>query len=303
MNSISRLLVCLAGRNSDDAILKYTGKLAEVLPVQKIYFLHAVRSLEIPKETMKEFGDVLAPLDEAIIRDVENQVNQHFDISSIDYEIDVREGKPAEIILKWAKIKQVDLVLIGREPENPHPMLKAGRVAGLSTTSVLFIPNDVEPKIENILVGLDFSENASLGLNAARSLSEKSGARVEGVHVYNLPQGYYKTGKSKKDFAAIMEKHARKEASGFMKDSPFPELDITYLLNEGSRTIKEEIIAYAHRQETDLLIIGSKGRSPMAAVLLGSVAEQCLKEEQHIPILIVKKPNENMNFFQALMKV
>lgn len=49
-----------------------------------------------------------------------------------------------------------------------------------------------------------------------------------------------------------------------------------------------------------MIVIGAKGRSLAALVLLGSVTEKLI-ETTHVPILAVKKKGSGMGFLEALL--
>ena len=68
-----------------------------------------------------------------------------------------------------------------------------------------------------------------------------------------------------------------------------------------SRT--DNIMDFAHSIKTDLLIVGSRGRSRSAAVLLGSVAEKLVNSNHDIPMLVMKEKGENMGFLEALFRI
>jgi len=51
----------------------------------------------------------------------------------------------------------------------------------------------------------------------------------------------------------------------------------------------EEIMKEAESSNTDLIVIGSHGRSALAAALLGSVSYSIIHKETKIPVLIVRR--------------
>ncbi len=51
----------------------------------------------------------------------------------------------------------------------------------------------------------------------------------------------------------------------------------------------EEIVKEAKKSKADLIVIGSHGRSALAAAVLGSVAYGVIHEDTKIPVLVVKK--------------
>ena len=50
----------------------------------------------------------------------------------------------------------------------------------------------------------------------------------------------------------------------------------------------EEIVKKAEKSKADLVVMGSQGRSALAAAILGSVAYGVIHKDSSIPILIVK---------------
>ena len=53
----------------------------------------------------------------------------------------------------------------------------------------------------------------------------------------------------------------------------------------------------------DLIVIGSKGRTRAASLLLGSVAVKLLDMNCYMPMIIVKNQQKNMGFLQALFRL
>ncbi|MEK7257159.1 MAG: universal stress protein, partial [Bacteroidota bacterium] len=50
----------------------------------------------------------------------------------------------------------------------------------------------------------------------------------------------------------------------------------------------EEVMAFAKKGNHDLIVIGAKGHSKVALLLLGSVTERVLSLTKEVPVLIVK---------------
>ena len=88
----------------------------------------------------------------------------------------------------------------------------------------------------------------------------------------------------------------------FIKKNHHPEFDCLFVLsNKGEPG--HLIIEKAKEHHIDLILMGSRGRSASAAVLLGSVAEKLVQVNNEIPMLIFKIKGETMGFFDALFRI
>jgi nucleotide-binding universal stress UspA family protein len=66
-----------------------------------------------------------------------------------------------------------------------------------------------------------------------------------------------------------------------------------------SPNVAQTIIRIAVEQACDLIVMGTRGRSPSAAVLLGSETEHCLMATP-VPLLAVKHFGAHLSLLQAL---
>jgi hypothetical protein len=74
---------------------------------------------------------------------------------------------------------------------------------------------------------------------------------------------------------------------------------VTPLFDEGANAA-HAIERVAEREQADLIVMGTRGRSRSAAILLGSVTEQTLIETR-LPLLAVKHFGARMSVLQALL--
>ena len=101
------------------------------------------------------------------------------------------------------------------------------------------------------------------------------------------------------EFADIMKLNAEKEMSKWVKS--FPSVKPLFKLLE--KSAQDEILNTAGNHQVDLLVMGSKGQTKMSLALLGSNTMKVVKANDSIPLLIVKKEGENLDFIDALKKV
>jgi nucleotide-binding universal stress UspA family protein len=60
------------------------------------------------------------------------------------------------------------------------------------------------------------------------------------------------------------------------------------------------ILEEAEKNLCDLIIMGSKGQSNVAAMFLGSTTEKLLKHDKQVPVLILKNKGENRSLMESL---
>jgi nucleotide-binding universal stress UspA family protein len=70
------------------------------------------------------------------------------------------------------------------------------------------------------------------------------------------------------------------------------------LAERPARAIREAVDA----QGADLVVMGARGRTDSAAVLLGSVTERVLLDTE-VPLVAVKRKGANLTFLQAFLKL
>ena len=310
MYQLKRIVVSIDLTDLDEEVVCYTSVMAEMMDADTIYFLHVAKNLDLPDNLSEEYRSALAPVDETIKHETQATVDKYFaSRDTTDTFVEVLEGKPTETLLKYAKRKEADLIVLGKPNRNQRPRLNLGKIAELSHCSVLFVPKGADIRIDKVGVALDFSAHSNRALEQAFRIMEEGQRRnppvtVYGLHVYKVPNGFSKTGKSYEEFAQIMEQHAREDAAKFFKAQKIDPntCQMEYQLTKDA-AVHDELQKFAEAKDLDVLLIGSQGRTAAASLLLGSVSEEMLHYENHIPLFIVKEKDSNMNFFQALFKL
>ncbi|MEQ8582809.1 MAG: universal stress protein [Marinoscillum sp.] len=296
-------LVALDLSEMDDHLIKYMAMISESLSLERIFFVHIAKTLELPEELLQKYPSLLDPLDESIENGLKKKVYEHFGASQISVECMVQEGNSIEKILKLCKIKNIDLLVMGRKKNLQGSGLVSSKIARKCPCSLLLVTEEHTLGVKNILVPLDFSKHSALAMGRALKLSESTKAKLLTMHVYAVPIGYYKTGKSYTEFAEIMKSLAEKEYQRFLSQHEFPtDIPCEYILSkDGNHSALT--YALAERTHSNMIILGSRGRTNLSSVLMGSVAEKLVYLDSSTPILIVKDKGENMGFMEALSKI
>ena len=136
--------------------------------------------------------------------------------------------------------------------------------------------------IKRILFPTDFSDNSEAARQTAASLARASGADLLVVHVQEPPPHVADRGFS--GYAEqLNEEDARQQLHETATADPRVSCEERLLAGEPADTI----VRCADDEQADLIVIGSHGRTGLARLLLGSVAEAVVRRAR-CPVLTVK---------------
>ena len=141
---------------------------------------------------------------------------------------------------------------------------------------------DHAPRISRILVATDFSDQASHALEWARSLAAAFGAKLVLLHVIDiitLAEMACVTGAT--DPLHILREQAHK-CMGELK-ALIPDAE-TVVREASPRPV---IVDVALELNCQMIVMGTHGRSGLAHLLLGSVAEYVVRNSK-VPVLTVR---------------
>lgn len=149
--------------------------------------------------------------------------------------------------------------------------------------------------INRLLVPIDGSENAYRAASYAINIATKYGAELLVIHVVQLDPNlaaFAVYGISLTEDVAKMREAARKEVAPWF-DRVRKEADASQVkmrsdvLAEYPLTLVGEILDYAEKNNVDLIVIGSRGRTGFKKLLLGSVASSVVTYAP-CPVLVIK---------------
>jgi nucleotide-binding universal stress UspA family protein len=284
-------LAMLAMDERDATVIRGLAAAATGLGVERVTLVHVAMKEPLPAGLLAGIHLPDPPPPSALqqaVHDLQQQlpgveVTGHFAV-----------GAPAEVLEKMIADDDIDLLVMGRAPSKegepswgPH-----GRhLLRSAACSVLVVPKEAVLGLEHAVVGLDFSRNAGEALKVACGLAERTTA------ICQYDTAVAASGAiTDAEFEAALEKNARehfeRDLAPLLGDLPHPSLHIA----NGPRASEVLIQAAGN----DLLVVGSRGLSRLATMLLGSTAEN-LAGRSIGPLLIVRRKGEVLGLFEGLV--
>jgi nucleotide-binding universal stress UspA family protein len=284
MIAINSMMVCLDLSDIDEKLVAFARAICERLPVDRVYFVHNIKTSELSEDFREWFGDVdLATEIEGNIADI---ITEHF-ANAAPHEILVSEEPNTEVILAdLVKRYNVKLTLLGKKSREKSTGALGTKLLRILPCSILVFPETSGFHIEKVLVPIDFSDTSVLALRLSKNLSDQLGLQLEIMHVYRLPSQF---------FPLISEEKAIKKAEDVVKgkfenlQTEHPEIvGIPYtLVRAANKSIAERISLQLDKGGHDLLVLGLKGNNPIPSLSLGSVPTEIYNSEIHVPLWLV----------------
>jgi nucleotide-binding universal stress UspA family protein len=203
-------------------------------------------------------------------------------------DLQVRCGTPHAEITRYAKERDIDLIVMGTHGRRglAHAVMgsvaeKVVRTASCPVLTLRRPQHDLAAR--NILVATDFGTASETALIYSRALAHVFGARLHLLHV--MENCFMR--------AVVCDPHAlearaRQHLVERLTDEDRHTLQATAAL-EVSETPAQAIVEYASEMNIDLIVMGTHGRAAIDHVLVGSVAERVIRTAP-CPVLTVRHP-------------
>jgi nucleotide-binding universal stress UspA family protein len=137
--------------------------------------------------------------------------------------------------------------------------------------------------VHTILLPTDFSDNAQAVFPMACALARDCGARV--VVLYVVPPPLYQEVMEARHHSE--ERYAAPREALHKMRAPDQNVRVEHRLEEGQPA--KVILEVADDLQAGLIVMGTHGRTGLGRLLLGSVAEQVLREAR-CPVMTLKTP-------------
>lgn len=149
--------------------------------------------------------------------------------------------------------------------------------------------------IKRILVPIDGSKTATKALKYAVDLAEQTGASITILNVIDsrlhIAQWLPASSGSPLPIPELLEDYLKQAAQEYTESSAklckAKEVKSKQAVRYGHPI--EEILKEAEKSKTDLIVIGSHGKSALKASFLGSITYGLIHRDTKYPVLVVRK--------------
>jgi nucleotide-binding universal stress UspA family protein len=212
------------------------------------------------------------------------QMNAMAELSDVQCQAMVVVGDPFDGILRTAAASKADLIVMGQHRRQLLRDIVVGttieRVVRAHSFPVLMVNNEAQRRYERILIAVDMSEpsaNAILVAKQARLVSEN---RPTLLHAFqSLAKGKMLAAGAARaaidEHVASERERIRVEVIAFLAARGLDREQWPLRIEEGAAG---EVLSRSVREmRADLLVMGTRARSGLLKVLIGSVTEEALR--------------------------
>lgn len=293
-----RLVIAIDGSDEAENAARRGLELARVLDAN-VYALYVVEQKALRLTETADEKTQLRELGEAVLDEIETLA------SELEHPITTKltEGKPAVQISEYADEQDADLIVIGRQGKTGLGKRLLGgvteQVLHQSDIPVFVVPGEdgVSEKNEGysqVLIPTDGSENAEAATPYGATIAQHFDSTIYVLSVVDLQAagGAFNAGGLEKEFIERLEARGQEAVDrvkdGITETDPDVEVHTAVERTTSFEGAAAGVRDYVAKTETDLVVMGSHGRSNLKRQLLGSVASTVLRTVD-VPVLVVKR--------------
>lgn len=205
---------------------------------------------------------------------------------------EVMNGTPLDVLLEQSRSRQVDLLVLGITGDSLLPY-GAGTLATKclrkTATKVLLVKQIHSKPFRRIVACVDFSETSKEVVKHALRVVDQDHSELHFLHVF---QAEWNSWSSSGQFSALAD--FEKGCSALLKGNlrqftNLPEETTAIYSVTQAKTHGHGIAEYCRSVDADLVVLGTRGRTGLPYVLIGSTVERLLRETP-CSVLAVRPP-------------
>jgi universal stress protein E len=269
-----------------------------------LHVLHVIESL-VATELAELLPEPAEATRNALIADAETRLQQwieQLDLMPTKHVSKVVIGAPIDEMRKQVETTAADLLVLGT-----HGSSGKGQGTGILATKcvrkigdkVLLVSDRQKGPFRDVVACVDFSEHSRAAVEQAIRVALQDGSKLHLLHVYSAPWHHlhYRapTPAASPDFKRQYLDGLRRRLDAFLdefaSDLKALHIEASSELIEGEHYARG-IISYVQESAADLVVLGTRGRTNLRYLLMGSTAERVVLESPCC-VLAVKPTKEH----------
>jgi nucleotide-binding universal stress UspA family protein len=285
MQRFRRIVAPVGGSGEDGGLLRYAAMICRLATGAEVHCIHVRRRSSVYPElhrTDKKWEELCRHCGDPCGR-----ANVHYHAV---------EGDLTDEVLRFAASIKAELIVAGASRSAGARRSFARRLAMNAPCSVWAVPHDFPARISRVLVPIDFSVRAADALSVGTSIAASVGLEeCEALHVsFNEASVTYD------EYADLIRENEEGAFAIFAARVDLHGVHVKPRFVEASHAA-HAIARVAAETRADLIVMGTRGRSRSASVLLGSETDQMLRDTT-VPLLAVKHFGARMRLLPALLE-
>ncbi|BET66326.1 hypothetical protein ASA1KI_12440 [Opitutales bacterium ASA1] len=284
MKRFQEIAVYLSLKDTDAAVLEWASLVARLTGVRRITVVHARRASEMRAEQGGRHRWSSAPGEQSARDRVDATISKHLQVEpSVEVASIVTEATPLGALSRVAEERDVDLVVCGRQMEDPY---SSETLARKMPCSLLSVPSHASTRFRRVVAAVDYSEFSRGAAGVAYAFASAGGAEMTLFHAFEVPWGQGRTMVSRETLVerlrSLHERRLREWVAELAGRGVSPGVRATEAASPSASLVRA-----VTAEEPDLVVIGCRGYDAIYATLLGSTAEAILRDCR-APVLAVK---------------
>ena len=277
MSLFRRVTVALADAATDRDLLGYARVVHDSIGVGAFDFVHVLPDAG----TISLAPARTVPTHAAALEAIRSQVRVYF--PDLADGCRVLNGSRLDKLLEHAAEQGSDAILLGHRAERTGRRSLVRRLAMKAPCSLWMLPEGAAPRISHVLAGVDFSASSADALAMGAFLASRmKNNKCTAVHIA--------TDDTLVDDTVFERFVSAVDLKGVAVDSRVQK----------APSVTHGLLKSAETEHADLIVMGTRGTSSSAAVLLGNESEQMLMESR-LPVLVTRPRGERLGLLEILL--
>lgn len=207
-------------------------------------------------------------------------------LPSVDTDVEVVIGNPFAYLLSRVRDLSADLLVLGSNGSSDPargPGGLATKCVRKAPTKVMLVRESTPEPFKRVVACVDFSDTSRLVVEQALRIARQDRATVDLLHAYQPPPGALHYMPPARQAASDLEQRyidqCERRLRGFIEAFEPETRDLeahTHLA--GGLDEKQEIVRFVSSRSADLVILGTRGRTELTGILIGTTAERIVRD-------------------------